>query len=88
MSTQKEHDEKYPEHVKQSKVIERSAAILKFLDWAQEEKFIEFAVQDQKTDWLSPSFTPNRNLVAEFYGLDENKLEAERRAMIEDLLQG
>lgn len=88
MRTQEEFEALYPEHAKQGRVIEKTAAILSFLEWLQKNKFIELAVQDQKTEWLSPSFTPHRSLVAEFYDLDENKLEAERKTMIQAMRQG
>ncbi|MDQ1041543.1 hypothetical protein QFZ75_008045 [Streptomyces sp. V3I8] len=37
---QKSLDERYPEHAKQSKIIDKSQAVFEFLEWAQEKEFL------------------------------------------------
>jgi hypothetical protein len=91
----------YPEHEKLRAVREKSQAIGEFLDWLGEEKGLSLVVQHEhdgncrgedgrngcgyrKGDY-APSFASTRALLAEFFEIDEERLEREKRAMLAEL---
>jgi len=76
---------KYQEHEKLSKVSKESQAIGEFLDWLQTEKGYTVG-EYNKFDELRPVRFNIQDILAEFYSIDLNKLEAEKRAML-DLLR-
>lgn len=78
----------YPEHEKLKKVQDKSQAIGEFLDWLQNERHVVlakygddkytrdnlYAVGQSITEWL-----------AEFYEINQTKLETEKRLMLEEM---
>lgn len=81
----------YPEHDKQHKIINFSQKCGEFLEWLQEEKGLFLAIYGTRVtdaDRLyiaDPSVT---RLLAEFFEIDQDKLEAEKRAMLDELRAG
>lgn len=61
----------YPEHAKLREVKEQSQRCGELLEWLQSEK-----------GWHLPAYSPER-LLAEFFGIDYSKLQAEKDAMLE-----
>lgn len=72
--------DEYPESEKLAEVATEMRAIRAFLDWADEEQGLELEPRDR---WRTRSSTDV--LLYEHFGIDEKKLEAERRAMLEKL---
>lgn len=92
---------KYPEHEKLRAVAPQSQIVGTFLDWLRDEKGISLAVKHEHNescleerrwnrcghsagDYL-PAFASTRNLLAEFFEIDEEKIENEKRAMLAEL---
>lgn len=63
----------YPEHDKLRKISDRSQACGEFLDWLEEEK-----------GWELPSHSKPA-LLAEFFEIDQERLEDEKQAMLNEL---
>lgn len=74
----------YPEHEKLALVKDKSQAIGEFLDWLS-ERGIRLAQQDQgrRYDEFWPIQRDKIGLIAEFFEIDLNVLEDEKRAMLE-----
>lgn len=75
MSTQ------YPEAEKLARVGEQKQAILEFLEWCQSEGLWLARYEGQRLTTIMERSEP---LVHRFFGLDDKKLEAERRAMLQE----
>ena len=75
--------DKYPESDKVAAVSKESQACGEFLDWLKQEKKLELC-EREGGEWL-PTFCPTQRLLEEFFGIDPNKLEAERRAMLDEM---
>lgn len=78
----------YPEHEKQHKIIEFSQKCGEFLDWLQEEKGLFLAIYGKKitnADQLYIADPSIPRLLAEFFEIDPEKLEVEKREMLEEL---
>jgi hypothetical protein len=80
----------YPEHDKLSAVKDKSQAIGEFLEWLDYEKNYRICSLCENDDpWRSeeyvPIFTTNEKLLAEFFCIDLNKLEQEKRKMLDEL---
>lgn len=87
----------YPEHDKLREVHRFSQAIGEFVDWLADTKQIHLGhdftfrdVDDEGREYENPQFTtfgvPRIDaLLAEFYKIDLVALEAEKRAMLDDL---
>jgi hypothetical protein len=87
---------KYPEAEKYSAVREQANQIGNFIDFLRDEKKYTFAKwynmqedpdEEETDDKLMPEFPNMEKLLMEFFEIDENKLEAERRAMLEECRQ-
>lgn len=90
MTTKEEHDAKYPMCTKLSSVKDESQSIGRFLDWLQErEEPITLCLHSyhrgRGEDEYFPARIPFQKLLAEYFEIDENKLEEERRTMLEEL---
>ena len=73
----------YPEHEKLNEVKDQSQAIADFLDWIQSEKGIVLAnYGNSDSNWLTPDGTAKDRLLAEYFGIDLDALEAEKRVML------
>jgi len=93
----------YPEHMKLKAVQEKSQAIGEFLEWLSSEKQIHMAkwldVEYTDIDPFSDKetkYTVNElviqplninEILAEYYGIDLKKIEAEKCAMLDSLRQ-
>jgi len=78
----------YPEHDKLEKVSHLSQAIGEFLDWAGEKgwRLAEWdSTYFMDFDFMMPIDPSTREVLAEHFGIDEVKLEEEKRAMLESL---
>ena len=79
-------DTPYPEHEKLASVSERSNEIGNFMDWLMEEKSIWLAVRRGYD--LEPVVTgvaEVQNLLAEYFGIDQDAINREKEAMMEVL---
>jgi hypothetical protein len=80
-----------PELDKQHAVIESGEAdtLTRFVDWLRDEKefvIAEWVKYDEYEDTkLTPIHARIEELFAEFFGIDLNKIEQERRAILEEL---
>jgi hypothetical protein len=70
----------YPEHEKMKAVEPAMTAVRQFIDWLACEK--EFEIAEWAGDNLSVIHTSSPALLAEYFEIDETKLEAERRKML------
>ena len=88
MSTEKTPSERYPECEKQRKIVKESQAIGEFLDWLQSERKIHLCT-DCKDDWgddrLTHAGVPIYKLLAEYFDIDLNKVDEEKRQMLDEL---
>lgn len=85
----------YPEHEKLSKVADRSQACGEFLEWLQYHKTYHIC------EWRDSRVDPNSgerlfegmylvntsiaDMLGEFFGIDQDKIEAEKRQMLASL---
>lgn len=90
----------YPEHDKLAAIHERSQAIHDFLEWCAErglwlaerqclrwdhpDAYCEEGECDM-SDGLAPTHQSDRALLAEFFDIDMNRIEAEKRAMLDQM---
>lgn len=75
----------YPEHEKLKAARVQSQAQGEFLAWLQNEKGMFLCVYDRlKSNYPSSITTPVIKLLAEYHGIDLNKLEDEKLAMLEE----
>ena len=75
----------YPEHHKQSKILDKSQAIGEFLDWLCHETDIVFGIWDEHDDELNPYHISIQQILADYFDIDLNKLEAEKQSMLEKI---
>ena len=87
----------YPEHEKLQAVKDKSQAIGEFVEWLQGTKGFRlakwekvpdesvFADEGSEVDELFQQFINIEQLLAEFFGIDLQKLEQEKRAMLEQI---
>ncbi len=74
-----------PELDKRSGVLDDSHKIGEFLDWLEQEKGITLAQWDDH-DRLMPARTGGfERLLADYFGIDLDKVEAEKMAILEQL---
>lgn len=78
-------EEKYPEHDKLRPIQEQSQAICDFLEWLSYEKDMTVCKPHDETNEYFPVFVRKEELTAEFFGIDLKKLDAEKRAMLEEM---
>jgi len=79
-----------PELDKQHAVIESGAAgtLGDFYDWLTDEKgwvLAEWTQDGMRNDYLKPVYFRPDQLFADFFGIDLDKIESERRAILEEL---
>lgn len=86
----RERSEKYPECAKLAQEGDHKRALLDFIEWLRTEKKIELASSTSmsRNGYLDPIPAGENHLeriVHDYLEIDSVKLEAERRAMIEEL---
>lgn len=74
---------KTPELDKISEIQETSQKIGEFIDWLKEQGIV-FAIEGQKED-LVPFYRNTESLLYEFFEIDGNKVEKERRQILKYL---
>jgi hypothetical protein len=73
----------YPEHAKLALIADKSQVVGEFLDWCQSEKGLHLVnLGDYRQDGMPVPFRP---LLAEFFEIDEDAIEREKRLMLERL---
>ena len=73
----------YPEHEKLKVVSDESQAVGEFVDWLGNERGIFLA--EQKGFEFFPMSVSIQSLLSEFFEIDMNKIEAEKRQMLDEL---
>lgn len=80
----------YPEHDKLSAIADQSQAIGEFMEWLkdgarpqQPRLFLAHYVEGEECP--VPLHTPTEDLLAEYFEIDQSKLEQEKRAMLDSL---
>ena len=80
---------KTPELDKMEKVREESQKIGEFMDWLRGEKGLEIATwiddEDRGRESLVPANVHTEKFLAEYFNIDLDKAEQERRALIESI---
>lgn len=79
----------YPELDKLAKIKDKSQSIGAFLDWLQNEKHYRLAKWEKDDsiipeDQLMPVSYDIQQLLAEYFDIDLNKIEEEKRAILEE----
>jgi len=74
----------YPEHDKLRAVNDQSQAIGEFLDLFLPKVGIVLMERDKYGDY-HPTYRTIQSLLAEYFEIDLDKIEAEKRQMLEDL---
>lgn len=73
----------YPEHEKLQALKGANQTVGEFLEWLEEDNVI--LSKWGEGDALFPIYKSKEDLIAGFFGIDQNKLEAEKRQMLEAL---
>ncbi len=96
-------ESKFPEHEKLKEVQPRSQSCGELIDWLKHEKGLvlaewvtptwqELGYSQEPRARIEPRLVPAplnvRKLLAEFFGIDEEKLEEEKRAMLDAMRAG
>lgn len=72
---------RYLEHEKLRAIVDKSQAIGEFVEWLEYEKQIHLCEYVDRD--LFHTRTSMRDLLAEFFGIDQKKIDAEKDAMLE-----
>lgn len=75
----------YPECEKIVACQDRSRTISEFLDWLQEQKYELCMWDNTGVGTFYPLVTSKEKLLAEFFEIDLDKVETERRAILDDI---
>ena len=74
--------EQYPEHKKVEKTHLFSQQCREFIDWLRDDKKISLVKFDEEEKLYYYIHISTDTLLAEFFGIDQNKLEAEKQMML------
>lgn len=75
----------YPEHEKLKKVADESQTCGEFLDWLKHEKGFVLHEWNERLQEYVVAWTPINTMLAEFFEIDQDRLEAEKRTMLEEI---
>lgn len=75
----------YPEHDKLKAVVEQSQAIGEFIDVFLPGKGIFLGKAKEFGEGLDPIIVDIQELLAEYFGIDRDKLENEKEAMLDEI---
>lgn len=75
----------YPEHTKLLALNGANQIAGDFVDWLRDEKGFEFTTFDEESGDPRVDYTPTRALLAEFFEIDEQKIEAEKQQMLRSM---
>lgn len=81
----------YPEHEKLKKVSSESQAIGEFLDFGLAEQGLvlgEYVADDWGNERLTASGRSIQTILAKHFKIDEQKIEAEKRQMLDSIREG
>ena len=74
---------RYPEHEKLAKISGKSQAVGEFLEWASSQGLhLCEPIPESLHGYYGPTNRSVLDLLAEFFGIDQDKIEAEKRAML------
>lgn len=73
----------YPEHDKLKAVCGQSQTIGEFLEWLEYEK--KLIICEHNEGFYYPTFNKINDLLAEYFGIDQDKIEAEKKAMLQSI---
>lgn len=76
--------DRYPEHEKLKALGGANQTVGDFIEWLGEQGW-EIARPHERMDMLIPIMKSRDDLLAEFFEIDRNKLEAEKRAMLDSI---
>jgi hypothetical protein len=77
--------DKWPEHTKLQAVREQSQACGEFIDWLQEHGYYLGRYNDEGTRLYTHTVPKLTDLLADHFGIDQKKLEAEKTAMLDEI---
>lgn len=72
----------YPEHARQAEVLEQAETIGRFLDESGYVLAEYRDIEGYREETLMPVVTPTQQILAKYLGIDLDKIEAEKRAML------
>lgn len=75
---------KYPEHEKLSAISDTSQAIGEFLDYGLASQGLVLAQYDEETDRLWPTHKSIMAILADYFDIDQKKIDAEKEQMLAD----
>lgn len=75
----------YPECEKAALIRDKSQVCGEFLEWLQGEGFVIAKWQRGQQDTLRAASLNMEKTLADFFGIDLDKIETEKRAMLEDM---
>lgn len=82
--------DEYPEHQNLKRISDQSQAICEFIEWLEsgeagkDGEHLEIAHRDLEWDELESYYEKKEPLVARFFDIDLDKLEEEKRQMLEE----
>ena len=76
---------KYPEHVKLQAIVDKSQLIGEFIDVFLPGKGIFLGRPKEFGNGLDPIIVDIQELLAEYFGIDRDKLEKEKEAMLDEI---
>ena len=79
----KTYQHPYPEHDKLAKIRDKSQAIGEFLEWLQEKGIHLGRYVDDYSTHMDTLDSQTNDLLAEYFEIDLNVLEDEKRAMLD-----
>lgn len=75
---------KYPEHDKLCEIQPLSQAICEFLEWCDADgRGMVLAEWVNDGRWMLPASKPTEKLLAQFFQIDLDKIETEKRQMLD-----
>ena len=77
-------ESRFPEHEKLKAISDKSQAIGEFVDWLGEAKGLALCELDEHGRYFS-SRVSIRALLAEYFDIDERRLEAEKMVMLDEM---
>lgn len=75
----------YPECEKMSKVKDKSQTIGEFIEWIEWKKNWEICERRGREDSLFPVPFSTEKLLADFFGINLDKVEKEKRQMLDEI---
>ena len=77
--------DKWPEHTKLQAISDKSQVCGEFLDWLQEQGYHLGRYNEEGTRLYTHTVPMVTKLLAEFFEIDQAKIEDEKRAMLDEI---